>query len=115
MDAGHGVVVIVLSAQERLELQAFDVVLEGLQGPLELSSELLIVLVGEELVHGPSIGEPSLEPVGELDVSPEPGESGGQGLPASRVIPHRGVGSLPFERGYLGALALDVKGTPSPK
>jgi hypothetical protein len=112
VEGGDGVVVVVLATEERGQLQLVDLGLEGLDGLLELSLELGIGLLSQELVDGSGVGQAAFQGLEALDVGPQAGQARGQLLATRRVVPQRRVGGLPLQLGRLRALGLDVKGTP---
>jgi len=112
VERGDGVVPVVLPTQERGQLELVDLCLEGLNGLLELSLQLGIGLLSQELVDGSGIGQAAFQGVEPLDVGPQAGQARGQDLTTRRVVPQGRIGCLPLQLGRPRALRLDVKGTP---
>jgi hypothetical protein len=107
-------VVVVRTRQERRELDGLDVPLEVLEPGRELPRELRVGLALEELVGGLEVAQRALEPFVAVDLLLEAGEPLRQLLASCGVVPELGVRCLALEVGELRALAVDVKGTPSP-
>ena len=107
------VVVVVLAAEQRRELELLDVAFELADSAREVGAHLPVGLVREELVHRARVLEASDEAVVPVDLGAQPRERRGQLLAACGVVPERRVGRLAFELGRACALAVDVKGTPS--
>jgi hypothetical protein len=76
--------------------------------------EVRICLVDQELIDRARIVEPALQGVRTLDLRVQPGELRRDLTGTVGVIPERWIGGVRREVGSLGALALYVKGTPSP-
>jgi hypothetical protein len=108
-----GVAAVVLAAEERRELETFELRAEIADEPFELGLEVGVRLAGQELVDRERVVEAPLERVVARDIVAEPGELGRQPLRARLVVPQRRVGRLLLELRGPRALAVDVKGTPS--
>jgi hypothetical protein len=106
------VVIVVGAGEERRELEASQLALEPFQTGLELPGELGIDFVLEELVGRLQVSQGTLEPLVAVDLILQPGEAPGQPLASGGVVPERWVRGFTLDVGELGALALDVKGTP---
>jgi hypothetical protein len=106
-------VCVVGPRQQRGQLDPLQLLLETIQARLELARQLGIGLVLEELVGRLEIAERALEPIVPVDLVLQSSESSGERLPAGRFVPDRRVRCLSLDLDEPGALAVDVKGTPS--
>jgi hypothetical protein len=109
---GDGVVRVVLTAEERDELELVEVGVET----VEVSGELLLGLgIGrliEELVEDLGLLDALGQLVVELDVRADPRQGAVQVLGPLLVVPDARLAQLPFELVSLRAAPVDVKGTP---
>ncbi len=113
VERGDRVVVVVLAAEERRELQLLEVPRELVDRAAELGGQLRVGLVLEQLAHGARVAQPKDEGVVAVELGAKARQARGQPPSAIGVVPERGVGGLLLELGHLSALAVDVKGTPS--
>jgi len=113
MQGSHGVVRVVLTAEQGDELELVEVGIE----PVEVCDELLLRLgVGrflEKLVENLRLLDALGELVVERDVRADPRQGAVQVLGPLLVVPDAGLAQLAFELVGLRAAAVDVKGTPS--
>jgi hypothetical protein len=112
MQGCHGVVRVVLAAEQGDELELVEVGIE----PVEVCDELFLRLgVGrllEELVEDLGLLDALGELVVERDVRADPCQRAVQVLGALGVVPDAGLTQATFEAVSLRAAAVDVKGTP---
>jgi hypothetical protein len=113
VEAGHGIVAVVLPAEEGGQLQLGQVSLQPVQGLLQLPLDLAVGALVQELVEDLGLLEALGQGVVAIEVLADPGQMGGQPLAAGGIVPDVGTGELPLEVGDLLPAALDVKGTPS--
>ncbi len=114
MQRGDRVVVVVLAAEQRRELELLHIALELSDGAGELGRHLAIGLILEELVHRSRVLEPADQRVVAFDLGPQAGERRGQLLAAGGVVPERRIRRIALELARLRSLVVDVKGTPWP-
>lgn len=113
MEGGDRIVRVVLTAEERYELELVEVRVE----PVEMGAELFLGLrIGafvEELVEDLGLLDALRQCVVQVEVASDAGEGPVQVLRALRVVPDVRLGELALELVRLRAAAIDVKGTPS--
>jgi hypothetical protein len=112
VDAGHRIVLVVRTRQQRRQLELLDVVLQALQGLSKLLLGLGLPLV-QELVEDLGFLEAYGEALVPLDLCPQAREAPVQLLAPGGVVPDIGLRELGLDLGSLLALPIEVKGTPS--
>jgi hypothetical protein len=113
VERGHGVVAVVLAAEQGRQLELGHVSIEAVQRGGELALGLRVGGLVEELVEDLGLLDQLGQAVVPLEVVPDRRERPGQLLPAGRVAPDAGLRDLPLELLGLPAFPVDVKGTPS--
>jgi hypothetical protein len=100
---------VVIAAQERRQLERLDTVVQRLDGPDQVASDLLPFAAQFEKRLGVLDESPQL--AGGVDVQLEPRPPLLKGLRELRVAPDLGLGQLFFELAESDALGLDIKET----
>jgi hypothetical protein len=113
VEAGDGVVLVEFSRKKRCQLELAQICFEVIQSLGQLASNLAVSAFLEKLIEDLKL----FEAFGEVSVSgevlTEAGESGGQLLATTGIVPESRFGQSPLERLRLPPFPVDVKGTPS--